>query len=207
MWLRRRVRFIGLLVAASLIVPFLAFSSPAASIQAQGGEDPAALPEETVQTIHEVRAATFPYHDLDTAEEAGYGKFLDCFTYGETRGMGQHYVNGELVGDDVLDPLQPEALVYEPQADGTPVLVAFEYLVFADAWDPDNTGREAPTLFGQDFALKTNIPETPPVWALHIWLWSHNPEGLFADFNPLITCPADQPIVDMSMMPAATPAP
>lgn len=149
--------------------------------------------------IHDVREATTQYHDLDTALDAGYGKFLDCFIHGEDMGMGQHYVNGDLAGDDVLDPLQPEALVYEPLGDGEMTLVAFEYLVFASVWDPNNSGREAPTLFGQTFTLKTTIPDTPPVWTLHIWLWTHNPDGMFADYNPLVACPADQPIVDMSM--------
>jgi hypothetical protein len=157
------------------------------------------VPEETRQLLHDVRATTVQFHDLDIALEGGYGKFLDCFKHGEEMGMGQHYVNGDLVGDDVLDPLQPEALVYETLSDGTMTLVAFEYLVFADVWDPNNTGREAPTLFGQPLNLKTNIPETPPVWALHVWLWSHNPEGLFADYNPIIFCPEDEPSVDMSM--------
>jgi hypothetical protein len=159
----------------------------------------AEIPQETLDTIYDVRGATAIYHDLAAAEEAGYGKFLDCFTHGEELGMGQHYVSGELVGDDVLDPLLPEALVYEPREDGTMLLSAFEYLVFADVWDPEGEGREAPTLFGQEFALKTNIPDTPPVWALHIWVWAHNPEGLFADYNPLVRCLDGEPVVDMSM--------
>ncbi|MBN1450366.1 MAG: hypothetical protein JW963_05060 [Anaerolineales bacterium] len=167
------------------------------SAHAQGGDSE--LPQETVDLIHEVRVATTQYHDLDTALDAGYGKFLDCFTHGEDRGMGQHYVHGDLVGDDILDAMQPEALVYEPLGDGRQVLVAYEYLVFADVWDPNEEGREPPSLFGQDFVLKTTIPDTPPVWALHIWLWSHNPEGLFADYNPIIVCPADAPVVDMSV--------
>lgn len=164
--------------------------------QAQEGDDEA-LPAETIQLMHEVRLASAQYHDLDTALEDGYGKFLECFTYGE-RGMGQHYVQGDLAGDDVLDPARPEALVYEPLGDGRQILVAYEYLVFADVWDPDDEGREPPSLYGQDFVLKTNIPETPPVWTLHIWLWSHNPDGLFADYNPIVACPADAPVIDMS---------
>jgi hypothetical protein len=35
---------------------------------------------------------------------------------------------------------------------------------------------------------------------LHIWLWAHNPEGMFADYNPYIVCPEDQPIVEMGDM-------
>lgn len=148
--------------------------------------------------LHEVRGETLQYIDLDTALESGYGEFLICFMHGEEMGMGQHYVNGELVGDDVLDPLLPEALVYEPREDGSMTLVAFEYLVFADVWDPENTGREAPELFGQSFSLKTNIPDTSPVWALHAWLYMPNPAGLFADYNPLVFCPEGAPTLDMS---------
>jgi hypothetical protein len=179
-------------IVVVLILTTLVFL-PAQAQEGDGGE----LPAETAQLIHEVRVASAQYHDLDTALDAGYGKFLDCFTHGE-RGMGQHYVNGALAGDDILDPAQPEALVYESLGDGTQVLVAYEYLVFADVWDPNEEDREPPSLFGQEFALKTNIPDTPPVWALHIWLWTHNPEGLFADYNPIIVCPADESIVDMS---------
>lgn len=169
------------------------------SVVAAQAHTESAQPDELHLLLHEVRAATAHFHDLDTALEEGYGKFLECFRHGETLGMGQHYVNGELAGDDVLDPLLPEALVYEPLADDTMVLSAFEYLAFADVWDPEDAGREPPSLFGQEFSLKTTIPDTPPVWALHVWLWAHNPEGLFADYNPIVFCPDDAPIVEMSM--------
>lgn len=161
-------------------------------------EHPDEYSAEVIELIDEVRQATADFHDFDADEETGYGKFLDCFLNDEVGGMGQHYVNGELVGDDVLDPMQPEALVFQPTEDGEMILVAFEYLVFADVWDPNNEGREAPVLFEQEFHLKTNIPDTPPVWALHIWLWTHNPDGIFADYNPLVSCPANQPITDMT---------
>lgn len=180
-----------------MVAAFMMLIQTTLLLQAQDMDEPE-ISEEVRTLIHDVRMATAQYHELDTAEEAGYGKFLECFKHGEDLGMGQHYVHGDLVGDDVLDPLQPEALVYESLGDGEMTLVAFEYLVFADVWDAENEGREAPTLFGQEFSLKTNIPDTPPVWALHIWLWSHNPEGLFADYNPLIACPEGEAVVDMS---------
>ena len=165
-------------------------------VASQAGQQ-AQVDDETRSLLHEVRVATTKYHSLSTAEDEGYGKFLECFQRGSTMGMGQHFVNGGLVGDDVVDPLQPEALVYESLGNGDNTLVAFEYLVFADKWDPQVTGRAAPMLFGQPFHLKTNIPDTPPVWALHLWLWTHNPEGLFADYNPLVQCPPGAPVVEM----------
>jgi len=45
----------------------------------------------------------------------------------------------------------------------------------------------------QEFRLRTNIPETPPVWALHLWLHSPNPDGMFTDYNPIVFCPEDYP--------------
>jgi hypothetical protein len=26
------------------------------------------------------------------------------------------------------------------------------------------------------------------VYALHVWVWRHNPEGLFAETNPRVSC-------------------
>jgi hypothetical protein len=185
----KRLFGLGLIVLAMLTT--LALSQFPAFGQAEEHDMSGAdLDADTAELIGQVREATADFRDTKKAEDAGYGKFLDCFTNEDIGGMGQHLVNGDLVGDDVLDPLKPEALVYEPEEDGSMILVAMEYLVFQDNWKSD----EPPTLFGQEFHLRTNIPETPPVWALHIWLWSGNPEGLFADYNPIIFCPKDYPL-------------
>src|SRR5262249_44252125 len=148
---------------------------------------------EVAKLVDQVRQSTASFRDFSTIEKAGYGKLLDCFTNNQVGGMGQHFVNGDLVGDDAVDPMKPEALVYQPTADGQMILVAFEYLIFAHKWGPNKTGREAPVIFGRPMHLLTNIPNTPPVWAMHLWLWTDNPNGLFADFNPIVSCPAGQP--------------
>jgi hypothetical protein len=185
MFSNRFVRF-GLVMFTVLavgVMPILVHSQEAHEMTVEMTDELRAL-------ISDVRGATAGFHDLEAAEEAGYGKLLDCFTNKDDIGMGQHFANGDLVGDPALDPLQPEALVYEPQDDGSLVLVALEYLVFEDQWTED----DPPMLFGQEFHLRTNIPETPPVWALHIWLWTHNPDGLFADYNPIVFCPEGYPL-------------
>jgi hypothetical protein len=186
------------LLAISLVLLALAIQPVQAQDDHAHGAGEGELSEEIWALLSEVRGATAKYQDVDVALEEGYGEFLSCFKYGDESGMGQHYVNGELVADDVVDPLQPESVIYQPYEDGTMALVGFEYLIFAEAWDPENTGREAPQLFGQQFHLATNIPNTPPVWAFHLWLWAHNPNGLFADYNPSVFCLDDQPSVDMS---------
>lgn len=147
----------------------------------------AQLPLETRQLIDQVRGVTASLGDVKNAEAAGYTIFQNCFKDAKLGGMGQHYINGTLAGDAVVDPTKPEAIVYEPRKDGSLIMVAFEYLVFASNW----TQTDPPTAFGQPFHLMTTIPQTPPVWALHIWLNTDNPNGLFADYNPLVFCPED----------------
>jgi hypothetical protein len=99
--------------------------------------------------------------------------------------MGFHYINGALL-DDVVDPTQPEALVYAADANGQLRLVALEYVVFQDAW----TDEHPPMLFGQMFmeVPAPNRYEIPAFYALHAWIWEDNPSGTFAAFNPAVSC-------------------
>jgi hypothetical protein len=43
---------------------------------------------------------------------AGYALFLGCVSGPQEGAMGFHYVNGDLVGDGVIDAQRPEALIY-----------------------------------------------------------------------------------------------
>lgn len=129
--------------------------------------------------LDDVRTATARFHSVTQAEKAGYVEFLDCFD-SPVGGMGQHYVNvGAL--DAVVDPLEPESLVYEV-VDGKLKLVGIEYIVpggFVDPVDP-------PELFGEHFHENAALG----VWVLHAWIWKSNPDGVFADFNPNVgACP------------------
>ena len=59
-------------------------------------------------------------------------------------------------------------------------LVAVEYIVPFTAWtDPD-----PPVLHGLVF----HANQTFQVWALHAWVFHHNPSGMFADWNPDVSC-------------------
>src|SRR5437763_17142157 len=112
---------VRLFVIAALGAALLA--APAAS--GGGGESDLAA----------ARNATAGYHNLSAAQAAGYGLFTDaagiaCIDNPPEGGMGIHYVNGGYVGDTVLDPTKPEAVVYDPQPNGHLKLVALEYIVF-----------------------------------------------------------------------------
>lgn len=143
-------------------------------------------------TLHGAKAATARFQDVDKAIEAGYSIRLadlagiDCIALAGQGAMGIHMVNGSLL-DGTINANHPEALVYEPQADGTLKLVAVEYVVFQSAW----TGAQPPTLFGQQFGLtpEGNRFGLPSFYALHAWLFKSNPSGVFNPWNPHVHCP------------------
>ena len=130
------------------------------------------------QALAAARAATARYHRVASAEADGYIAASPCVAHpnASVGAMGVHYVNPALIGDPALDPDRPEVLVYEPQKNGELRLVAVEYM------KPKPMGPR-PTLFGQPFEDGPN-----DTYALHAWVWQHNPSGMFEPFNPTVSC-------------------
>lgn len=145
--------------------------------------------------IQEIRAATSVYRDVQAAEAAGYVATA-CAAGGTSGAMGIHYVhpgllfNADGTPNGEFDVATPEVLVYEPLRDGGLSLVAVEYIAFAQAWDAAHPGGESPVLRGQLFHLAgaPNRYRLPAFYQLHVWAWKKNPNGSFADWNPLVSC-------------------
>jgi hypothetical protein len=144
-------------------------------------QDPAGALVETV------RQATAQFQNVEEATKAGYVDPLVCVSGPEEGAMGVHFGNAELINDGVLDPERPELLVYEPK-EGQFHLVAVEYIVFAEAWD--ETHLAPPSLLGQLFHYygSPNRYGLPAFYELHVWAWEHNRHGMFADWNPRVSC-------------------
>lgn len=138
------------------------------------------------QQLAQVRRATAPYNDLEEAEADGYHLEEHCESNPAGPGaMGMHAVNMDLVGDGELDPLQPEVLVYMPREDDLE-LVAVEYFALEGPFE------EAPSLFGETFVDHTENPHgLPPHFELHAWIWHPNPDGVFTQWNPGLSCPSE----------------
>ena len=142
--------------------------------------------------IEPVRHATRQFHRVNEAVKAGYAQFTDvngvtCIDGPADEGnMGVHYVNGDLVGDGVIDAQHPEAVLYEHKNGGLE-LTAVEYIVLASDWH----GSEPPSLFGHPFMFMTepNRYGLPDFYALHAWVWKDNPNGRFYPWNPRVHCP------------------
>jgi hypothetical protein len=120
--------------------------------------------------------------------------------------MGHHYVNRrllgitEMVGGRVngngtytgVNP--PGILLYVPDGHGGLKLAGIELLVFAEAWHAEN--QHPPMYRGREYNYMADNPATPqdeahgfmPHYDLHIWLFENNPSGLYAQWNPALSC-------------------
>lgn len=143
---------------------------------------PVAVPAnaEVSSWLAALRGATAPFQRIEVASDAGWDTAITgCMESGEG-GMGYHYANGALF-DGVADELAPETLLYEPQKNGRLRLVGVEYIVPFTSVPAD---APAPSLHGVAFHQNQAFG----LWALHAWVWKHNPNGVFEDWNPTVTC-------------------
>lgn len=133
-----------------------------------------------------VKKAVNPYRDTEAAKLAGWDlqPGLDHCFESEQGAMGIHYINMDLLMNTELDPLKPEALVYQHLPNGKLQLGAVEYIVPMDLWEAE--GHEGmPMLHGQHFHPNDDLG----VWVLHAWIFKNNPAGMFENWNPKVTCP------------------
>jgi hypothetical protein len=140
-----------------------------------------------------------PFDLCDTAEMMGRPAALGA--------MGVHYVHPGLLGitkppsprvdgdGTHIDFRRPAILIYEPQRDGSMELVAVENLVFARSWQA--AGHDVPPTFhAVPYDTMTDDPATEadeahmfePHFDRHVWIYRRNPNGVFAPFNPAVTC-------------------
>jgi hypothetical protein len=135
-----------------------------------------------------IRESTERFRNVAVAEAEGYGLLFGCVSGDEAGAMGMHFVNGDLIGDDVLDPTRPEIVIYEPTSNGRLRLIGADFLVFADVW---NAKHDAPPqLMGQAFHLfdAPNRFGLPAFYTLHVWAWKENPTGSFVNWHSNVSC-------------------
>ena len=118
--------------------------------------------------------------------------------------MGIHYINPAMLKITATEPrvdgmsthtdfLNPAMLLYEPQADGSLVLVGVENLVFQKAWT-EAGNNASPSSAGRSWDAMADVHETPgdeahafaPHFDQHVWL-RDNPSGALTPFNPNAT--------------------
>jgi hypothetical protein len=124
------------------------------------------------------------FKDVEVAIQEGY-KPMACVSGPMGGSMGMHYANPSLIDDDV-DLTKPEAIMYEPQGDGTMELIGVEYITTKGPAQLDGhlfNYYGAPNRYG-----------LPAFYELHVWAWRENKDGTFADMNKDVSCDAMMPM-------------
>lgn len=130
-----------------------------------------------------LRNATARFAILDSAVAAGYPRAIpDCIVHEHHGAMGYHHVNRALL-TRTLDVTKPQILLYERRPDQSYRFNGVEFILPYRLYARDSV---APVLFGQRLHREDNFK----YWYLHVWAWTDNPEGVFANFNPDVSCPA-----------------
>lgn len=168
-----------IVTAVALFAAACADDTPLApNRQAAMPAEVAAVPAagETGQAIATLQRVTARYHDLQVALDDEFTLLHPCENRPGEGPVGVVYYNPKRLMDGVIDPESPDALIYEPGSP-RPKLVAVEFAI-------PNTGQEPPTFLGNTFQREDEFG----VYALHAWVWRSNPEGLFAETNPRVSC-------------------
>jgi len=164
-----RVAFV---LAAVVLIGTTGLAVRSVSAGSQGNSS--YLSSDTHQELAWARAATAKYHNIEQALADGYVQASP-----DIPGEGFHYVKFSLV-DCTFNPEEPEALHYAFAPNENRLqLVGVEYAV------PLACGA-APEGFTGDADEWEWEVGGPPVWSLNAWIWGDNPDGIFADLNPLV---------------------
>jgi hypothetical protein len=184
-----------LAVVAVVLIPTVAFAGGDAAGEDAAVHDHAAHNAALQDELAQVRRVTARFHDLDAALEAGYELgwvngsgnriITGCVAHPTAGAMGYHYFNKELMDDLAVDVLKPEVLVYASGPNGQRKLVAVEWVARGPNSNPPGVS-EPPSVLGMQMHI---LVPAVGFYLMHAWVWKPNPAGMFADFNPEVTCP------------------
>jgi hypothetical protein len=140
--------------------------------------------------IEKVHNATARYIDINVALAQGWVTATPCVSGPDVGAMGVHLVLPSRLSSVVLNAEQPEALIYEPMANGAMRLVGVEFIVLESVWASSNPAGSVPALDGNllNYVAAPNRYGLPAFYELHVWAWEHNPMGSYADWNTQVTC-------------------
>ena len=187
---------LGVGLAGSALAGAALFPSVAAGDGVAPVDEHAAHAAGVQADLAQVRAATARFLRVEAAEAAGYELgwvngagtriVAGCVAHPTAGAMGYHYFNAALMADDDVDANEPEVLVYAPAPDGGLRLVAVEWVVRSAQSNPPGVS-EPPSVLGMDMHILVP-PPGPAFYLTHAWVWAPNPAGMFADWNPEVSC-------------------
>ena len=128
---------------------------------------------------HEEKLSRF--RDVGTAIDEGY-RTTATYVQSEEGVLGIPFINRNV---EKLQPTKPQVVLYGLTEEG-------QYRPFGLKWFvPADDRNSPPTLFGKQFVgpIEGDSALVPKHYALYVWLFYENPDGLFATYNPAIQPP------------------
>lgn len=188
---KRHDGWAGTLIAVifALMMADIAIAEPAGT-EMHGAHGAPAGHDASAALIDKVRNATRRFVDVNVAMHEGWTPATPCVSGPGTGAMGVHFVLQSRLGDGTLNPNEPEALIYEPMANGALRLVGVEFIVFASDWASLHREGGTPAVDGHltNYVGEPNRFGLHAFYELHVWAWEHNPSGTFADWNTNVSC-------------------
>lgn len=175
---------------------------------------PGAASTDLAAAVEAVKKATERFADVNVALAEGYmpdpsGHCVTAEAEGlpaELGGMGIHYLHPGLLGLTGSDPRvdgtgthtdfgSPAVLLYEPQGDGSLMLVGAENLVFKKAWD-EAGNTEPPRFATRPWDYMADDPTTEadeahgfePHYDQHVYFRGDDIEAAVQPFHPMVGC-------------------
>jgi hypothetical protein len=161
------------------------------------------------QQLARLRAVTAQYHDLDTALADGFTlQPGGCHIATDGFALGFQYINLQRFISPEVDADEPEFLSYMPTGNGNMRLVGIAYAnraFFRDTRPPETPGYRAGNFVWTQPVIPAYLEEVAGpfslfgqssrrifggrwLYLLTVWPWAPNPNGMFADGNPSLSC-------------------
>lgn len=142
-----------------------------------------ANPPSFIDDLETAWDALLPYYTNEAkAEKAGYTNTETCVST-KASGYGVPFVNTDNTGTDLETP---GVLLYRLTSSWSYNAMGVEWYVPADSTE------SPPSMFGTEFhePVDGHGPESGQQshYGLHVWLFTANPDGLFARYNPIVQC-------------------
>ena len=162
------------------------------------------------EQLARLRAVTAQYHDLNTALADGFTlQPGGCHIATDGFALGVQYMNLPRFLSPEVDADEPEFMSYIPTGNGNMRLVGIAYTnraLFRDTRPPDTPGYRAGNFVWTQPVIPAYLEEVSGpfslfgqspsrkfagrwLYLLTVWPWSPNPNGMFADGNPSLSCP------------------
>jgi hypothetical protein len=169
------MRNLKLITLSLLLAVFTACSSD------DDNTPPLSEEEQIALLIQEVRNTTATFTNINAAMSAGWNNDLSgCVEHPAMGGMGHHYARMEFM-DGRVNHLEPQVLLYAMNENEQMEFLGVEYIVPFGILPAD---ADPPVLFFHEFHANHHLG----IWALHVWTEKENSSGMFADWNPSVSC-------------------